>query len=281
VVVENFQHVPRYIAMSEAAQQTKVSTGSTLSHVCELKSPTELQQRAVLGVEGDKTKVSFSIKPHCALTHAIGNISYSKTGQIKLTCLMSGVNQLLWGANVNNTTSYYVSNLQLDYMSDIDTNGPLSMMKVSSLKQTISSSNQQMSVIMPISSSSLTMSFVRLADENQATNNYTALSVLPGVERVEFSYNDLVSSVFLTFALENKPEITYNALRSIDSAGKYDLLQTILDQSQGMLENYLIGTLFGDTALSSNTKVGVAIQSAVQGAEAYACYMYFKGMMTL
>lgn len=281
IVVENFQNVPRWIAMQEAATQTKMSTGSTLSHVIELKTPNEQQQRAILGIAGEKTKVSFSIKPYCALTHSVGNISYSKTGTVKLTCLMSGVTQALWGADVGVNTSYYLKNLQLDYMSAVDTRGPLSMMKVSSLKQTLSSSNQQLSVIMPISSSSLTMSFVRLVEENTLTNNYTKLAVVPGVSRVEFSYNDIVSSVFITFALENKPEITYNALQSMGSTGKYDLLQSLIDVEKGITENYLIGTLFGDIALSSNTKLGINIQSAVQGADAYAAYIYFTGMMQL
>ena len=39
IVVENFANVPRWIAMKEAATQTKTGTGSTLSHVLELKAP--------------------------------------------------------------------------------------------------------------------------------------------------------------------------------------------------------------------------------------------------
>jgi hypothetical protein len=279
IVVENFANVPRWIAMKEAATQTKTGTGSILSHVIELKAPNQEQMRSVLGVGGDKLLVSFSIKPYCALTHAMNNISYSKTGTVKLTCLMASATQLLFGAGCDANTSYYLKNLQLDYLSSPDTQQPLTMMKVSSLKQTLSSSNQQLSVIMPISSSSLSMSFVRLAEENTLTNNYTQLAVVPAVTRVEFSYNDIVSSVFITYALENKPEITVNALLSLDSTGKYDLLQDILDVEKGLTENYLIGTLFGDVALANNTKVGVNIQSAVQGGDAFAAYLYFTGMM--
>lgn len=281
IVLENFQHVPRYVAMKECATETNISTGGTLNKVIELRSPTQEQQKAVLGASGDKQFASFSIVPHCALTNSLGNISYTKTGQIKLSCLMSSVTQLLWGADVGATTSYYLKNLQLDYMTAPDTNQALTMVKISSLKQTLSSSNQQLTMIMPISSSSLSLSFVRLAEENVLTQNYTKLAVVPDVSRVEFSFNDIVSSVFITYALENKPEITYNALLSLDSEGKYNLLPTLLNAEKGQAENYLIGTLFGDTALKVNTKVGVNIQSAVQGADSYACYLYFKGLMSL
>lgn len=281
MVVENFQNVPRWIAMQEAATQSKISTGSTLEKVVELKTATSAQSRVSIGVSGAKDVVSFSIKPFCALTHATGNISYSKTGTIKLTCLMSNVNQLLWGSAVNADTSYYLKNLQLDYVSDLDTMKPLKMLKVSSLKQTLSSSNQQLTLIMPISSSSITMSFVRLSEENVATNNYTALQTVPDVTRVEFSFNDIVSGSYITYALENKPEILYNALQSMDSLGKFDLTQDFFDLEKGFTQNYLIGTLFGNIAVKSNTKLGVNIQSSVQGNAAYACYLYFRGIMQL
>jgi len=281
VVVENFQNVPRWVAMQEASTESKVSTGSTLEKVIELKTATPAQSRVALGVSGEKVTASFSIKPFCALTHATGNISYSRTGTIKLTCLMSGVNQLLWGEAVNANTSYHLKNLQLDYMSDVDTNQPLTMLKVSSLKQTLSSSNQQLSVIMPISSSSVTMSFIRLVDENTPAVNYTELTTVPDVSRVEFSFNDIVSGAFITYALENKEEILYNALLSMDSTGKFDLTQEFFDIVKGFGNNYMIGTLFGNVALSQNTKVGVNVQSSVQGNNAHAVYLYFRGLMQL
>lgn len=281
MVIENFQNVPRYVGMLEAATQSKISTGSTLERVIELKTATPAQSRVALGIQGLKTAASFSIKPYCALTHASGNISYTRTGTIKLTCLMASVRQLLWGEDLTANTSYHLKNLQLDYMSDIDTNQPLTMLKVSSLKQTLSSSNQQLSVILPISSSSLTMSFVRLDEENVLTNSFTQLATVPNVSRVEFSFNDIVSGAFITYALENTPEILYNALQSLDSMGKFDLTQSLLDTEKAFTNNYLIGTLFGDVALQNSTKVGVNIQSDVQGGTALACYLYFRGVMQL
>lgn len=281
LTIENFQHVPRYIKMKEASSQSKISTGSTLSHVVELKTSTEQQSNVLLGVSAGKGFASFSIKPMCALTNAIGPISSSKTGTIKLTCLMSSVSQLLYGGDVTNLVNYYVKNLQLDYMSTSDTKQPLQMAKVSSLKQTLTSSNQQLSIIMPITSSSLTMSFIELANENTLTNNYTSLDVVPNVSRVEFSFNDIVSNAFISYALENTPEILYNALMSMNSSGKFDLTQTIVDSEKQFVDNYLVGSLFGNTALKQNTKVGVGIQSDIQGATAFAVYMYFVGMMEL
>lgn len=281
IVLENFQHVPRWIAMHESGTNTKVSTGSTLEKVVELRTATPAQSKVMLGVSGEKIVPSFSIKPVCALTKATGPISYTRTGTIKLTCLMSSVYQMLWGEAVNATTTYYVKNLQLDYMTDIDTNQPLKMLKVSSLKQTLSSSNQQLNVIMPISSSSLTLSFIKINEENTATVNYTQLETVPNVSRVEFAFNDIVSGAFVTYALENKEEILYNALLSLDSQGKFDLTQSFFDVLKKFTNNYLIGTLFGDIALASQTKVGVNIQSGVQGTDTYACYLFFRGMMML
>lgn len=277
-VIENFQHVPRWVAMHTAAQQSKEQTGSGIDSVCELKCPIDGSTAAQLGKVGGK---SFSIKPWCALTHSVNNISYSKTGQIKLTCLLSSAFQVLWGEDVDATCDYYITDLRLDYMTAADTMQPVLMTRVSSIKQTLTSSNQQLTLLLPISSSSLTMSFCNLAQENTATVKYTKLELVPDVTRVEFSFNDIVSGSMITFALEDKPEITLNALGSMDSFGKFDLLQTLFREEQGQAENYLIGTTFGDIMLANVTKFGVNIQSSVQAATAMAAYLYFKGVMTL
>jgi hypothetical protein len=280
LVLENFQNVPRWVAMSEVAKNTKIGTGSTLSHVIELKAPGNLQSKAMLGMVGDKV-CTFSFKPVCALTNSTGNISYSKTGTIKLSCLMSSVTQFLQGSDVNNTTNFTISNLQLDYMSAPDTQGPVSMMTVSSLKQTLTSSNQQLSLTVPATSSALTMSFVYISRENILTENYTRLEVVPDVTRVEFSFNDIVSGSMITYALENNEEIVLNALKSMDSEGKYDLVQSEIDTLSGYKTNYLIGSLFGNVAVAKNTRIGVNIQSSVQAGTSMACYLYFKGMISL
>jgi len=265
-VIENFQHVPRYVAMTERAQNTLTGSVSTLAHVVELKADYDEHEPIVLA----GVPKSFSIKPIFGLNFTDKPLGYSKFGQLKISCLLSSVTQLVFGADCDASTSYYLSDLQLDFKTVAESyDGPVNMRVISSLKQSLSSPNQQLSVVMPISSSAVTMSFVPLATENVLENKYTRLAQVPGVSRVEFSFNDIVFGTAVTFALEDNPEIEYNALESMDSAGKHALL------ADGT--NYMIGTTFGDRMLI-NTKVGVNIQSTVAGAQALALYMYFKGV---
>lgn len=267
-VIENFQHVPRYVAMQERAQNTLIGSSSTLSHVIELKNDRDEHQAIVLAGEPK----SFSIKPMFGLNYTDQPLAYSKFGQLKISCLLSSITQLLFGEDIDDTTAYTLSDLQLSFMTLPETyKGAVNMRVISSLKQSLSSGNQQLSVVMPISSSALTMSFIPLATENTLPNKYLGLKAVPEVSRVEFSFNDITFATNLTFSLEDYPEIAFNALKSMDSAGKHTVLQ------DG--ENYMIGTDFGQMLM--NTKVGVNIQSGVTGQQALATYMYFKGITTL
>lgn len=267
-VIENFQHVPRYVAMTESAQNTLIGSVSTLSHVVELKCDKDEHTPIVLAGQSK----SFSIKPIFGLNFTDQPLSYSKFGQIKISCLLSSITQLVFGPDVDATTSYSLSDLQLNFMTLPDTyKGPVNMRVISSLKQSLSSPNQQLSVMMPVSSSALTMSFVPLDTENVLPEKYLNLTPVPEVSRVEFSFNDITFATNLTFTLEDWPEIAYNALLSMDSAGKHAVLQNEV--------NYMIGTEFGQMLM--NTRVGVNIQSGVSAAAAMACYMYFKGITQL
>lgn len=268
-VIQNFQAVPRYLAMHESAKNSLITTGGTLDNAAALKAAKD-DDTTVLMANGPK---SFSFKPHIGINNSSANIPYSKFGQIKVTCLLSSVTQFLWGTGVNGDTDFYLTDLQLSYMTVPEqTTGPVNMEVITSIKQTVSSPQNQLSVICPNASEAVVMSFVPLASENTLTQNFTRLAQLPGVSRVESSYNDVTIGTALQFALENAPEIALNYLMAMGWDG------ITSETADGAY--YGIGFGFGD-AILPNTKIGVYIESTVQQNQPFACYLYFKGVASM
>lgn len=268
-VIQNFQAVPRYLAMHESAKHSLITTGGKLENACVLKASKD-EDTSVLMANGPK---SFSFKPYIGINNSSGNLPYSKFGQLKITCLLSSVTQFLFGAGVTGDTDFYLTDLQLSYMTvEEKSTGPVNMEVITSIKQTVSSSQNQLSVICPTASEAVVMSFVPLVSENTIQQKYTRLSQLPGVKRVESSYNDVTVGVALQFALENESEIALNYLMAMGWDG------ITSETSSG--DYYGIGFGFGDQVLP-NTKIGVYIESNVVQNQPYGCYMYFKGVATM
>lgn len=268
-VIQNFQAVPRYLAMMESSRNSAITTGGTLVNAAAMKCAKD-EDTAVIMANGPK---SFSIKPYIGINNSSADLGYSKFGQIKITCLLSSITQFLFGDNVNENTAFYLTDLQLSYMTVPEAvSGPVTMEIITSIKQTVSSPQNQLSVICPNASEAVVMSFVQLAAENQQTQKYTRLIQLPAVSRVESSYNDVTIGTALQFALENEQEIALNYLMAMGWEG---ITAETIDG-----EYYGIGFGFGDAVLP-NTKIGVYIESGVAQNQPFACYLYFKGAATL
>lgn len=262
-VIQNFQSAPRWVAMMESAKNSAITCGGTLDHAAALQCAQDDNTKVIMA--GGK---SFSVKPYIGINNSSANLPYSKFGQIKITCLLSSITQFLFGDNVNENTAFYLTDLQLSYRTVQEaTVGPVVMEVITTIKQTVSSRQNQLSVICPNASSAIALSFVPLGTENALTAKYTRMSQLPNVKRVESSYNDVTVGVALQFALENPQEIALNYLMAMAWDGVTS--QTV----DG--EYYGIGFDFGDRVLP-NTKIGVYIESEIDNA--YAAYMYFKGL---
>jgi hypothetical protein len=262
-VIQNFQSAPRWLAMMESAKNSAITCGGTLDHAAALQCAKDEDTQIIMA--GGK---SFSVKPYIGINNSSANLPYSKFGQIKITCLVSSITQFLFGDNVNANTAFYLTDLQLSYRTVPEvTVGPVVMEVITTIKQTVSSQQNQLSVICPNASSAIALSFVPLATENALTAKYTRMSQLPAVKRVESSYNDITVGVSLQFALENPQEISLNYLMAMGWDG---ITSQTVDG-----DYYGIGFDFGDRVLP-NTKIGVYIESEI--ASAYAAYMYFKGL---
>ena len=267
-VIQNFQAVPRYLAMMESARNSSITTGGTLVNAASLKCAKD-EDTSVIMANGPK---SFSIKPFVGINNSSANLGYSKFGQLKITCLLSSITQFLFGPDVNENTDFYLTDIQLSYMTVAEaTTGPVTMEVVTSIKQTVSSPQNQLSVICPNASNALVMSFVQLAAENQMGESYTRLIQLPAVSRIESSYNDVTIGTALQFALENAQEIALNYLMAMGWEG---ITAETVDGAY-----YGVGFGFGDAVLP-NTKIGVYVESGVAQNQPFACYLYFKGAAT-
>lgn len=291
-IVENFQHYPRYVKMLDTATDDNMGIMGTARKSCELKFYNGDNDRnqseginCILALpvdgEGDITDGgrSFCIKPKVCFNNTSQNLGYSKTGEIKITLQLSSVSQFLFGADVDNNSSYYLTDLELLYRTQVEQpkTAPTTMTVFSNLKQIVSSNNQVLNVMAPIPTTNLSCTFCSLIKESQLTENYLSFDNLPSFKRVEFTINDLNQGI-IEYPIEHVEEVLLNYLMSLTNMvkGRQCLAPNYLS---AVRDNVLGVGLWYEQTLQ-NTKMSVNLQAdEVSNENQYACYMYFKGLI--
>lgn len=291
-IVENFQHYPRYVKMLDTATDDNVGIMATAMKSCELKFFTgdsseqdSAGTNCVLSLpEGlPNGGRSFCIKPKVCFNNTTQNLGFSQTGEIKITLQLSSAKQFLFGADVGDNTSYYITDLELLYRTQMEQpkQGGTNMTVFSNLKQIVSSNNQVLNVMAPIPTTNLSCSFCLLAKESDQTENYLSFDNLPEFSRVEFTINDLNQGI-IEYPIEHVEEVLLNYALSLTGQ-----LPNRLIGRQCFAPNYItavrdnvIGVGLWYEQVLQNTKMSVNLQaSGVSNANQYACYMYFKGLV--
>jgi hypothetical protein len=291
-IVENFQHYPRYVKMLDTAKDDNVGIMATSLKACELKFHTgdnsELDStgtNCILALpEGFTSGRSFCIQPKVCFNNTSANLGFSKTGEIKITVQLSSVKQFLFGADVDNNTSYYLTDLEVLYRTEPEkpSKGPITMTVFSNLKQIASSNNQVLNVLAPIPTTTLSCSFCLVAKESDPTENYLSFDNLPGFSRVEFVINDSNQGI-IEYPIEHVEEVLLNYALSLTQS-----LPDRLVGRQCYAPNYItaerdnvIGVGLWYEQILQNTKMSVNLQaSGVSNITQYACYMYFRGLVS-
>lgn len=273
-VKENIQSYPRMVKMKVEGKQTPQRTVSDATNATALRMVNDNCTR-VLIAEGP---VSFSFKPSICLNNSTGSIPYSKSGEVKLSMRLANTNQVLYGTDVDATTTYYLSDLRCEYRltpSAKGKQGPILMSIKQLVKQTVGSTNVNLSINVPIPTNSVSGSFIQSSHQNTNLNNHLETEKPPGVHRVEYSFNDQ-TNMLQCFALENEMEILYNYLRSLSSVEHNDITtHKLLNEQRG----YGIGLNYLE--FLTNQKLGINMQSEIDNNVPYSIYLYFQGMIKL
>lgn len=291
-IVENFQHYPRYVKMLDTASDDNMGIMGTARKSCELKffngdnnDTQSLETNVILSLpvdgEGNITDGgrSFCFKPKVCFNNTTQNLGYSKTGEVKITLQLSSVSQFLFGADVDNNTSYYLTDLELLYRTQKEQpkTGPTTMTVFSNLKQIVSSNNQVLNVMAPIPTMNLSCSFCSLSKESDSSQNYLSFDNLPGFKRVEFTINDINQGI-IEYPIEHVEEVHLNYIMSLTNQLKGR--QCIAPNYLSAVRDNVLGVGLYYEQILQNTKMSVNLQAdEVSNANQYACYMYFKGFV--
>jgi len=302
-IVEQLTDYPRLVKMRGLATKYDNEYGSQTDTCVEGRVPTKKMAKGMAegltysvnrGNTTPQSYVPFSLKLENSLNKANAPISSAVTGQIRLQIRLSPNQEFLFGEDLTANTNYKVQNLKLRYITipDDGSRNPIQMERYSSFRALIDSNNQNISTFVPGGlADSVHMSFISLANEQDATQNYILCSPPPGIpplgvsqdvapdsyglERVTYAIND-TDTALVGWTLESREEIVRNGIRSFNpSTQQFSALIRHMRDPQ-FPDGYIAGIPFGGLMNLQQNKFACELESQVTNATQYAAYLYFR-----
>ena len=289
--IENRAFAPRWAAMVRASTTAPGDIITSARITPELTAPSDMASTVLLTNKGvvaagrmTVNPIEFSTLVPCCLNNAVSGdgspplLDYARTGDLRVSCRINTPIEALYGAGFDAATTFTIGDLRLEY-STTGSSGrlpPVSLMTTIDVKQVINSNNAQISVSLPIQAVGVSCSFARVADELTAAASNTALVRPPGISRVVFSFSDQTSGI-LGFPLDTPEAILEAYMNSFGAPlGKHSFTAERLTAA----DSYGVGLPFpGAGALAST--VGINLETAITGADAYYIYCFYRGAVTL
>jgi hypothetical protein len=285
-VKENIQNYARYVAMSEMATKAPEDALNG-SSVCELKGFDHKTSK--LYANGRITRNSgakptgnqdFSMKPVCALNKMSGgNLSYSKSGQIRLTMNLAQNRSALMGSDLdNNADTYAIINPRVIYQSVLSEpkEQDTIMRPIYNVKNTIQSNFASISARVPAVCDSVTMSAQLQSAENTAPFSNYECNMPKGLEELQFLFNDSTNE-YISYSITDLTEMLQRGINSILDNGHNMVSGNRFSDNK----NFITGLGFNGYVDLSNQKFSVQIKSGADNANAYNIYLYFHSIMSL
>tara|TARA_R110002072_G_scaffold14112_1_gene58940 strand:- start:1316 stop:2431 length:1116 start_codon:yes stop_codon:yes gene_type:complete len=282
--VEQINEYSRMVKMMEIATRDVNDYHSGLD-ICEFKTPLEETTQALLfgsksSATGATDALDFidndgSFKPKFCLNKMSDDMSFSKTGYVKVSLNLAKVANVLYGKDVSSTNKYQLRNVRMCFKSVPDVSNNIQMRTMINLKSTISSTLSNSQARVPSVCDGVSCCFMEASKENVFKDCSTSMDVLTGINSVQFLFNDS-SSNYISWVLDNNAEILANFVKSIADTGHNQV------NSNNDENNYGIGLSFPPTDLS-NQKFNIQINSnhANISTNPYIIYMYFHSFISL
>ena len=282
-LVENFNEYQRYAKMVKVAETSKNDSHSALDF-CELVTPSEKVTHNLLC--GNKPKgadrtadetlnPSFSFKPRICLNRMSDNLSFGKSGFIKVSITLSKVGQVLYGKDVNNLNKYNISNVTLKFKSVPDVNNQVQMRTTLSLKSSINSQLSNTMAKVPAVCDGVSCVFIRQDRENTLKDCNSMIDRLHGIEELQFLFSDSTSQ-YISYVISDRGEMTDRFIDSLVNTGHNQV------NSQDNNMNFGIGLSFPPVDLS-NQKFNIQIKSKFSNLNTspYIINMFFHSFISL
>jgi len=282
-VIENLTEYPRYVKMKTTASTSQTDNFNS-SNVCELKAPNDSHLKAILkggAVETQpaveqRTLPDFSIKPHICLNSVDARLPYRRSGDIRVSLNLNRLAGALYGLDVNNQTSYKITNLQLTYncYEDDGDNEAVVLRTVMNIKQSVLSAFSNTASKVPAVVNSVSCSFNRQDRENAYTWNNTALFKVPNVSELQFLFNDSLNKG-IAFVLRDNEEVVNRYIESFMDTGKNEMSPQRIAANEG----YGVGLRFDDYIDLRNQKFNTQLTSELSSNTPLIMYMYFHSIL--
>ncbi len=288
--LQNIQSYPRYIKMKTEAQNHAFDMNNS-NFACELRtSDASLSNYLLNGVKAlvsatdpdPALPMPFAIKPDICLNNMSAlpggdtNISYSQTGTIRISTKVSQVFDVLYGADVTvaNDVSIELSDISLTYRTIAD-DGKVSskvMKAVASVKQSLSTTSQELNVRVPAIADSVSCSFLRQAKVGSPCYNTLLTEVVPHVQTLEFGFNG-TNSQYVTYQIKNRAEIIKRYVDSLGPSKVSDINKLYANSGYG------VGLNFNDNVDLSKDVLNIRIDSALS--DPMVMFLYFHSTISM
>lgn len=287
--LESINNYARFVAMEETGTAFR-DDYSNASKQVELKAPDEVMAGLYCNQDpqtyftDDATAVAatrnttFSFKPRCAINRfAGGNLSFAKTGQMKLSLTLARNLSALYGINLNGNVKYQLKNIKLCYVTvpSEASPPPVLMNKTHNIKTSISSQLANISANVPSSSvKGVSISFQLQSDENVAGIDNYKLQRLDGLTQLQFIFNDSLNK-YINYQLQSDSEILDHAVASFGSMGHSNVNVAQIAKA----DSYIVGTAFATFADFTRSSFDVQLKSSLSAA--HNVYLYFHSSISL
>tara|TARA_R110002072_G_scaffold20364_2_gene74071 strand:- start:4125 stop:5267 length:1143 start_codon:yes stop_codon:yes gene_type:complete len=285
---ENIANYPRFAEMI-AAGQLYTDDLLNCSNMCELRAVNNVCSQlnsvglitgsATTGLANPILSKDFSFKPHCILNRMSGDdLPISKTGDVRLTLNLARDISALMGSSQTSAATYTLNDLHVSYRSVVDapSNSLTVMNSVLNVKSTILSGSTNVSAQVPAVCQSVSATFQSQIFENVAGPSNVALNTLPGIERVQFLFNNATNQ-YVTYEISDQNEMLH---RYIDSFGNTGHNMVYGDQFRTNA-GFGIGMDFDGSVDLSNQQFSVQLDSSVDATKPVNIYLYFHSVMSI
>lgn len=290
-MIESLQNYPRSVKMFNETQMSRNAVFSGLNQ-CELVMPNFANTTSVCsgytitntGGTSRTRDFDCNIKPLIALNKTLVPISPMKTGRINLVAILERNNGFLHGNSMVDACKYSISNVELQYISVIDTSKPkdkLVFFTTSSQKNTLQSARSNITCVVPDMITSVYASFIEQGDEFSNIPNNTKTSVLKSIDNIKILANDSQSEN-VVYEQNTYDEILKNYVETLQGSKRNEVNNAILATNNG----FGIGQNFSGAGLNLlNNKLDLEITTSgiagISNVNPYTLFVYFNGILSM
>tara|TARA_R110002073_G_scaffold155312_2_gene310611 strand:+ start:12614 stop:13747 length:1134 start_codon:yes stop_codon:yes gene_type:complete len=288
-MIEHQSEVPRYYKMTEIGSKDRndyhngndliqlksPSPKGATTNICGTISANNSADAGTAGLDGDNIDNSFSIKPKFCLNKMSDDMSFSKSGFVKVSLSVAKVSSILFGVDEASSMTIQLRNVRVCYNSVPDVSNNLQMRTIIGLKSSINStfSNNQFKVNGVCDG--VSACFLRQDKENTLTQNNNDMDVLSGINEISWLFNDSTAQ-YISYVIQDKGEMIRGFVDSLKNSGHNQV------NSNHNNSNFGLGLTFPPTDLTQQ-KFNLQINSSNPdiSTSPYILYMFFHSVVSL